>query len=102
MGPPVTRQGELSVSSSTMRVVLDTNLVLSALVFQQGRLAALRTLWQSESIIPLVSHATAAELMRALTYPKFKLTRAERNVSTCFEQDASWITFQGLASSGQC
>jgi putative PIN family toxin of toxin-antitoxin system len=61
-----------------MRVVLDTNLVLSALVFQQGRLAALRTLWQSESIIPLVSHATAAELMRALTYPKFKLNRAEQ------------------------
>lgn len=55
------------------RVVLDTNLVLSALVFVQGRLVALRHAWQSGQCIPLVSRATTAELIRVLAYPKFKL-----------------------------
>lgn len=60
-------------------VVLDTNLVLSALVFAKGRLAALRTAWQSGRIVPLVSAATASELMRVLGYPKFKLSADDRN-----------------------
>jgi len=55
------------------RVVLDTNLVLSALVFANGRLAALRHAWQGAHCVPLVSKATAAELIRVLAYPKFKL-----------------------------
>lgn len=56
-----------------MRVVLDTNVVLSALLFPQGRLARLRIGWQRTTFDPLVSKATTEELMRALTYPKFKL-----------------------------
>jgi uncharacterized protein len=60
-------------------VVLDTNLVLSALVFAGGRLAPLRTAWQSGRIVPLVSTATASELMRVLGYPKFKLSAEERD-----------------------
>lgn len=56
------------------RVVLDTNLVLSALVFANGRLAALRHAWQSGTCVPLVSKATTAELIRVLAYPKFKLS----------------------------
>ena len=59
-------------------VVIDTNLVLSALVFDGGRLSALRTAWQSGRCIPLMSTATVAELMRVLAYPKFKLTAADR------------------------
>ena len=55
------------------RVVIDTNLVLSALVFASGRLAPLRLAWQAQRLLPLVSRATAAELIRALAYPKFKL-----------------------------
>lgn len=55
------------------RVVLDTNLVLSALVFANGRLAALRPAWQGGKCVPLVSKPTAAELIRVLAYPKFKL-----------------------------
>ncbi len=55
------------------RVVLDTNLVLSALVFANGRLAALRHAWQGGKCVPLVSKATTAELIRVLAYPKFKL-----------------------------
>ena len=55
------------------RVVIDTNLVLSALVFASGRLAPLRLAWQGQHVLPLVSQATAAELIRTLAYPKFKL-----------------------------
>jgi putative PIN family toxin of toxin-antitoxin system len=55
------------------RVVLDTNLVLSALVFANGRLAALRHAWQGGHCVPLVCRATAAELIRVLAYPKFRL-----------------------------
>lgn len=55
------------------RVVLDTNVVLSALVFAHGRLAPLRLAWQQARCRPLVSRATAGELIRVLAYPKFKL-----------------------------
>ncbi|MHB1144693.1 MAG: putative toxin-antitoxin system toxin component, PIN family [Thiobacillus sp.] len=59
-------------------MVLDTNLVLSALVFAQGRLAVLRHAWQSGHCVPLVSKATTAELIRVLAYPKFKLSDEEQ------------------------
>jgi putative PIN family toxin of toxin-antitoxin system len=60
------------------RVVIDTNLVLSALVFASGRLAPLRLAWQARRVLPLVSRTTAAELIRALAYPKFKLAAHEQ------------------------
>ncbi len=61
-----------------VRVVMDTNVVLSALVFAQGRLAPLRQAWQQGRCHPLVSTTTTAELMRALRYPKFKLSAEEQ------------------------
>ena len=61
-----------------VRVVMDTNVVLSALVFAQGRLAPLRQAWQQGRCQPLVSTITTAELMRALRYPKFKLSAEEQ------------------------
>lgn len=63
-------------SPSPPRVVIDTNLVLSALVFAQGRLTPLRHAWQRTHCQPLLSNVTAAELLRVLAYPKFKLTAA--------------------------
>lgn len=60
------------------RVVIDTNLVLSALVFAQGRLTPLRQAWQDRLVQPLLSRDTAAELIRVLTYPKFKLSPDEQ------------------------
>ena len=59
------------------RVVLDTNVVLSALIFG-GVLGALRSAWQNGRCRPLVSKVTAAELLRVLAYPKFQLTSAEQ------------------------
>jgi len=60
------------------RIVLDTNCLVSALVFSGKKLAWLRYAWQSGEIIPLVSKDTANELLRVLMYPKFKLSREEQ------------------------
>lgn len=60
------------------RVVLDTNVLVSALVFGGRRWHALRNAWQSGRILPLVGRATAGELLRVLAYPKFKLDDASR------------------------
>jgi putative PIN family toxin of toxin-antitoxin system len=54
-------------------VVLDTNVVLSALVFAHGRAVALREAWQAGRCERRVSKATAGELIRVLGYPRFKL-----------------------------
>lgn len=61
------------------RVVLDTNVVLSALVFPGGSAGRIRRAWQGGECVPLVSPVTAAELVRVLAYPKFRLSEAERN-----------------------
>ncbi len=61
-----------------MRVVLDTNVVISALLFRAGRLAWLREAWQHGRIVPLVTRATMEELLRVLEYPKFRLGKEYR------------------------
>ncbi len=60
-----------------MRTVLDTNVVVSAIVFEKGRLTWLRDAWQNGTVIPLIDKACADELLRVLAYPKFQLTRDE-------------------------
>ena len=55
------------------RVVLDTSVVLSTLVFGKGATARLRAAWQSGQFVPLISTATAQEFVRVLAYPKFRL-----------------------------
>jgi len=62
----------------TPRVVLDTNVVLSALVFGGGSAARLRAAWQCGLFLPLVSTATVQELIRVLAYPKFRLGADEQ------------------------
>jgi putative PIN family toxin of toxin-antitoxin system len=60
------------------RVVFDTNAVLSALLFTHGRLNWLVGHWRTGECVPLHSRATAAELVRVLAYPKFRLTAIEQ------------------------
>jgi len=62
------------------RVVLDTNAVVSSLVFAGGIAAALRTAWQSGRMTTLVSRETASELIRVLKYPKFALDLETQNL----------------------
>lgn len=63
-----------SAPSPVLRAVFDTNTVVSALLFDGGRLAWLRQHWRQGGSVPLVSRATVAELTRVLSYPKFRLT----------------------------
>lgn len=60
------------------RVVLDTNVVLSALIFANGKLVSLRRAWHSAVFHPLVSKLTTEELLRVLAYPKFRLSAADQ------------------------
>ncbi len=64
--------------SPPARVVLDTNVVLSALVFRGGVAGQLRQAWQRGLVLPLASTATVQELMRVLAYPKFRFSQGEQ------------------------
>ena len=55
------------------RVVLDTNIVVSALLFTRGPAVRVRQAWHAGQLLPLASRATVAELVRVLAYPKFRL-----------------------------
>lgn len=59
-----------------MRIVLDTNTLVSALLFG-GTASRLLPLWQSGRITLLISRAILEEYLRVLAYPKFRLTPAE-------------------------
>jgi putative PIN family toxin of toxin-antitoxin system len=60
-----------------VRVVLDTGVVVSALLFASGRVGWLREAWTSGAIRALVSRPTTEELIRVLAYPKFRLSSEE-------------------------
>ena len=70
------------------RVVFDTNVILSALLFTHGQLTWLVGHWQAGNCVPLISRSTAAELTRILAYPKFRLTAEEQ-----LEALASYVPF---------
>jgi putative PIN family toxin of toxin-antitoxin system len=59
-----------------IRVVLDTNVLISALPFE-GELSRIVRLWQEGKIVPILSKETFDELRAVLEYPKFSLSRAE-------------------------
>ena len=56
---------------AVMRVVLDTNVLVSALVINPGGFAWLNSAWKSRDLAPLLSADTLPELVRAIQYPKF-------------------------------
>lgn len=58
------------------RLVLDTNVVVSALLFT-GPANKLVDLWQQGNIHPLVSSKIVLEYTRVFAYPKFRLSREE-------------------------
>ena len=63
---------------SIRRVVLDTNCLVSALIFSRGKFAWLREAWQAKRFIALASRDTVSELLRVLVHPKFKLSHGEQ------------------------
>lgn len=60
-----------------LRVVFDTNTVLSALLFSHGKLSWLRGQWRTQGVTTLASKQTVQELLRVLAYPKFRLAKSE-------------------------
>jgi putative PIN family toxin of toxin-antitoxin system len=67
-----------------MRVVLDTNTLISALLFS-GTASRLVSLWQSGEISVLLSRAILQEYLRTLAYPKFRLT--DQEIRELIEED---------------
>ena len=61
------------IAPRPLRVVFDTNVVISAIAFTGGHMAWLRAHWRERCTANLVSHATVAELKRVLDYSKLKL-----------------------------
>ena len=67
-----------------IRVVLDTNVLISGLLFK-GELSGIVGLWQKGKIIPVISKETFDELRTVLEYSKFSLSRAE--IKSLIEHD---------------
>ena len=69
------------VSAPTARAprwVLDSNVLVSALLFPAGRSTWIRDAWRSGTIVPLANRRTTTELIRALCHPRFGLSPRER------------------------
>lgn len=58
------------------KVVLDTNVLVSALLFK-GEMSKIVDLWRKKKIIPVISKETFKEFKTVLAYPKFSLTEEE-------------------------
>jgi putative PIN family toxin of toxin-antitoxin system len=58
------------------RVVIDTNVFISALLFG-GAVDRIRSLWQNKKFIFLISKEILEEYIKVLAYPKFGLTEKE-------------------------
>ena len=86
-----------------VRWVLDTNVILSALLFPSGRLIWLRDAWRSGTVIPLASRETTTELIRVLHYPRFGLTPSEReDLLTDYLPHCESVTVSGPVTVPQC
>ena len=77
MGEKAALKERTRALARTLRVVCDTNVVVSALVFRAGRLGWLREAWAAGTVVPVVSKETVAELVRVLSYPKLRLEADE-------------------------
>lgn len=64
---------------SPLRIVLDTNILISALLFK-GELAGVVDLWKTGRIVPVVTKETFDEFRAVLEYPKFRLKKEEIRV----------------------
>lgn len=59
-----------------IRVVLDTNILVSALLFA-GEMSLIAESWKKRLFVPFFSRVTFDEFKKVLSYPKFSLTVQE-------------------------
>jgi putative PIN family toxin of toxin-antitoxin system len=88
--------GHVSFSESPLRVVLDTNVLLSLTVFSDSRLAAMSEELATGRWLALTSAACLAEFRRVLGYPKFALSDADQQ--QIFDAYAGMATCIGIAA----
>ena len=62
----------MGAADAVRRWVVDTNVIVSALLFR-GAASAVRDAWRQGRIVLLVDRGTLLELSRVLAYPKFRL-----------------------------
>lgn len=75
------------------RLVIDTNVLVSALVFRDSRHLPLRDAWQARTLTPLLSTGTYDELRRVLGYPMFKLDPERINAGlAALDPYIEWVT----------
>jgi putative PIN family toxin of toxin-antitoxin system len=90
-GPSLTgSEASVSCSAPPLRVVLDTNVLLSLTVFADSRLAAISRQLAAGRWVALTSAACLAEFRRVLGYPQFTLSDAN--------QQQIFDTYAGLAT----
>ncbi|MHC1744039.1 MAG: putative toxin-antitoxin system toxin component, PIN family [Syntrophobacteraceae bacterium] len=79
-----------------VRVVIDTNVLISALLFGgvPGRVVSL---WKLGLIQPLASQAMIDEVLRVLAYPKFGLTPKEIEL-LLYEEILPWFEIVDVAT----
>lgn len=83
-----------------MRVVIDTNAIISALLFG-GTPGKLIPLWKEGAIQPLVSRAMLDEYMRVLAYPKFGLAENEIDFFI-YREILPWFRTVAVKRTGKC
>lgn len=66
------------------KVVLDTNVLISAFLFE-GTCSRLLPLWQKGKMAVLITRPILDEYLRVLAYPKFQLT--DREIKELIEED---------------
>jgi putative PIN family toxin of toxin-antitoxin system len=81
-----------------VRVVIDTNVLISAFLFG-GVPGRLISLWKSGRIQPLASQTMIDEALRVLAYPKFSLAPKEIELLLC-EEIIPWFEIIDVATAG--
>jgi len=60
------------------RLVLDTNVLVSALLLRSAGARWLRDAWQTGLLNPMANRVTVTELLHVLAYPKFALAQSDQ------------------------
>ena len=74
----------MTVSLRPLRVVLDTNVLVAILAYDDPALEPLRRAWQDGALGPLIDTACRAEFERVLAYPQ--LAERARTARSSFEE----------------
>src|SRR5665213_3540347 len=84
-------------TQSLMRVVLDTNILFSALISPHGAPDAIYRAWRSGHFAIVTSHAQLAEIRRASRYPKLQAVLQPAKVGTMIKNLQRAVVLERLS-----